>query len=222
MTRIAAGAGKSTTISCLCGMIQATSGSASMYGMNLRTQLNGIRRSMGVCPQFDILWPDLTVAEHVRFSSRRTGFFWAAANLVMLTVCVAVEQVNLVCAIKGIPRSEWLAEAERCLTQVDLHEKLTCRTKALSGGQKRKLSVALAFIGAPRIVFLDEPTSGANLVMAARSTRGCYPAIPAMALSAPMTWPAARHGPVREAPHMGGHQGKQGQPRHCPNNAFYG
>mmetsp|Transcript_6132 Transcript_6132/g.22524 ORF Transcript_6132/g.22524 Transcript_6132/m.22524 type:complete len:1227 (-) Transcript_6132:417-4097(-) len=132
MTRIAAGAGKSTTISCLCGMIQATSGSASMYGMNLRTQLNGIRRSMGVCPQFDILWPDLTVAEHV----------------------------NLVCAIKGIPRSEWLAEAERCLTQVDLHEKLTCRTKALSGGQKRKLSVALAFIGAPRIVFLDEPTSG--------------------------------------------------------------
>jgi len=126
------GAGKTTTISMLTGLIPATSGGASLFGRDLETNLGAIRSDMGYCPQHDVLWPELTVAEHLRFFA----------------------------AVKGLPVSEVEAAVDTALKMVGLTEKVNVQSSALSGGQKRKLSLSIAFMGGSRVVLLDEPTSG--------------------------------------------------------------
>ncbi|CAM9360676.1 unnamed protein product [Chrysoparadoxa australica] len=126
------GAGKTTTISMLTGMIPITSGSALVNGKDAKTQMTEIRQDLGVCPQHDILYEDMTVLEHLRMFA----------------------------AFKGVPSKEVEAEVEKMIVAVGLTEKRKAASKNLSGGQKRKLSVAIAFIGSPKMVFLDEPTSG--------------------------------------------------------------
>jgi len=85
-----------------------------------------------VCPQFDILWPSLTVAEHA----------------------------EVFAAFQGVPREAMATEVDALVHDVGLADKRNALTMTLSGGQKRKLSVVLAFMGRPKVVFLDEPTSG--------------------------------------------------------------
>lgn len=126
------GAGKTTTIHILTGMLQATSGAAYVDGHDISTDMAHIRRSLSVCPQFDILWPDITAREHLQ----------------------------LYAAIKGYSRQDAAALAEQAAAEVALEEKLDVMAGELSGGQRRKLSVAIAFLGNPAVVFLDEPTSG--------------------------------------------------------------
>jgi ATP-binding cassette subfamily A (ABC1) protein 3 len=91
-----------------------------------------IRKSMGVCPQHDVLFPELTVIEHLKMFGR----------------------------IKGLIGAELTAAVNTKIEQVGLTEKINTPSKALSGGMKRKLSLAIALIGDSKIVFLDEPTSG--------------------------------------------------------------
>eukprot|EP01083_Nonionella_stella_P090194 252000_1 len=126
------GAGKTTTINMLCGFLPPTSGHATVGGLSLRTDLASIRRILGVCPQHDILFPTLTVTEHLYFFGR----------------------------IKGIPEADLKAEIDLIIREVGLTEKVKSLSAALSGGQKRKLSVGIALMGGSKIVFLDEPTSG--------------------------------------------------------------
>ena len=126
------GAGKTTTISMLTGMIESNAGDININGLSLREGLGQIRRSMGVCPQFDILWPTLTVFEHLQIYA----------------------------AFKGIPADRADRAIFRAIKEVDLLEKTDEQSSRLSGGQRRKLSLAIAFIGGPRVVILDEPTSG--------------------------------------------------------------
>ncbi|KAK9842270.1 hypothetical protein WJX81_003820 [Elliptochloris bilobata] len=126
------GAGKTTAISILTGVLPPTAGDARISGASILTDMPAIRRSLGVCPQFDVLWPDITVAEHLR----------------------------LYAAIKGYSGRDAGAVADEAAWDVGLGEKLGTRAGELSGGQRRKLSVALAFMGDPAVVFLDEPTSG--------------------------------------------------------------
>ena len=86
----------------------------------------------GVCPQHDILYPFLTVEEHLLIFA----------------------------AFKGLSGDALKIEVETMIQAVGLTEKRKAQSRTLSGGQKRKLSVAIAFVGGSKVVFLDEPTSG--------------------------------------------------------------
>ncbi|GET89743.1 ATP-binding cassette protein subfamily A, member 8, putative [Leishmania tarentolae] len=126
------GAGKSTTINLMTGMLEADGGDCYVYGHSLRRELGAVRQEIGLCPQHNILWPQLTVREHLDYYA----------------------------AIKGLKGSEKEDAIRRLLAAVDLEDKEHYISKGLSGGQKRKLSVAVAFVGGSRLVFLDEPTAG--------------------------------------------------------------
>ncbi|EWS72165.1 ABC transporter family protein (macronuclear) [Tetrahymena thermophila SB210] len=129
------GAGKSTTISMLTGMIPPTSGTAYIKGLEITKDMDKIRSILGVCPQHDILFDSLTVKEHL----------------------------YLFAVLKGIPFREISNAVEKIIKDVDLVEKTNSLSSSLSGGQKRKLSVAIAFIGESQVVLLDEPTSGMDV-----------------------------------------------------------
>ena len=124
------GAGKTTTISVLTGLYPPTSGDCVIYGNKITTDLLSARHSMGICPQHNVLFRELTVREHIIF-------------------------FNL---IKSQSPSK--AEIIKAAADVGLADKLDTLSGALSGGMKRKLSVAVALCGDPKFLLLDEPTSG--------------------------------------------------------------
>jgi len=128
------GAGKSTTINVLTGVLPPSGGDALVFGEALSAAggMDRIRSRMGVCPQFDILWHELTGYEHVRLYG----------------------------AIKGIPRRLVKQQAGELLGRVRLTEAAGVRAGAYSGGMRRRLSVAIALLGDPEVVYLDEPTTG--------------------------------------------------------------
>jgi ABC-type multidrug transport system ATPase subunit len=127
------GAGKTTTINLLTGVLPVTAGDATVCNHSVvRGGLSAIRRLMGVCPQFDILWAELTAAEHLR----------------------------LFAALKGLPRAQWDATTAELLERTKLTPAAHRRSSTYSGGMKRRLSVAVALIGDPEVVYLDEPTTG--------------------------------------------------------------
>ncbi|KAH9245889.1 hypothetical protein BASA81_016591 [Batrachochytrium salamandrivorans] len=130
------GAGKSTTISILAGLTPATSGDALMYNLSVRHQSQRIRRSMGICPQHDILFDDLTAREHI----------------------------ELYAGIKGVARSTIKNLVEERLKVVRLHTVADVRAGTYSGGMKRRLSLVISTIGDPRVIFMDEPTTGMDPV----------------------------------------------------------
>ncbi|CAD8082367.1 unnamed protein product [Paramecium sonneborni] len=126
------GAGKTSTISMLTGLLEITKGDVIGYGFDVKTQLQELRKIMGVCPQHDILFDNLTVKEHL----------------------------ELFAQFKGMKSSEVSDQITKIIADVDLTDKTDYLSKNLSGGQKRRLSVAIAFIGNSKLVYLDEPTSG--------------------------------------------------------------
>lgn len=124
------GAGKSTLIGVLTGTHAADRGEAYLDGYSLTDESVNALESIGVCPQFDILWEDLSIVEHLYFYSR----------------------------LKGVSRQ---FEREAVQASIDLCDLESCKdkpTKKLSGGQKRRLSIAIALVSDPKVVFLDEPT----------------------------------------------------------------
>ncbi|XP_047389769.1 phospholipid-transporting ATPase ABCA3-like [Sciurus carolinensis] len=126
------GAGKSTTLSILSGLYPSTSGKAYIHGYEISQHMTEIRKSLGLCPQQDLLFNYLTVSEHLYFY----------------------------CVIKGVPRNLHLQEIDNMLSAFNLLEKRDAFSKSLSGGMKRKLSIIVALIGNSKVVILDEPTSG--------------------------------------------------------------
>ncbi|KAM3865832.1 retinal-specific phospholipid-transporting ATPase ABCA4-like [Diretmus argenteus] len=128
------GAGKTTTLSILTGLFPPTSGTAYINGRDIRTDMDIIRTSMGMCPQHNILFKYLTVKEHILFYA----------------------------LLKGRTRSQAEKEAEHMLEDLGLPHKRDEESQNLSGGMQRKLSVAMAFVGGSKIVILDEPTSGVD------------------------------------------------------------
>lgn len=126
------GAGKTTLISMLTGVTEPTAGDATFHGLSLSQDMDELRNSLGICFQHDVLYPEMTVAEHLEFYARVKGF-----------------------------RGDLLEqEVVSKMAEVGLTDKKDARSDALSGGMKRKLSVAIALLGDSALVFLDEPTSG--------------------------------------------------------------
>ncbi len=132
------GAGKSTTINMISGIYDPDEGDILLDGRSLVTDKKYLYQNIGLCQQEDIYFEYLTVEEHLRY----------------------------MCEIKGSQID--LQEINDLINKIDLAQKKNALCKTLSGGQKRKLCIALALIGNSRIILLDEPTSGMD-VMARRS-----------------------------------------------------
>ncbi|KAI1236667.1 hypothetical protein IHE44_0014920 [Lamprotornis superbus] len=128
------GAGKTTTMSILTGLFPPTSGTVLVGGLDIQTHMDSIRHRLGMCPQHNILFSHLTVAEHILLYSQ----------------------------LKGRSREEAEQELETMLEDMGLTHKRNEEAQNLSGGMQRKLSVAIAFVGEAKVVVLDEPTSGVD------------------------------------------------------------
>eukprot|EP00754_Rhynchopus_humris_P018838 Rhum_TRINITY_DN14617_c0_g1::Rhum_TRINITY_DN14617_c0_g1_i1::g.105108::m.105108/K05643/ABCA3; ATP-binding cassette, subfamily A (ABC1), member 3 len=129
------GAGKTTLINMMTGMLSPVSGDCKIWGESILSHMDIIRQSIGFCPQHNILWGTLSCEEHLMFYGR----------------------------IKGVPTEVLKARTTQMLKLVNLYEKKDCWSEVLSGGQKRKLSVACSLIGGSKLVFLDEPTAGMDV-----------------------------------------------------------
>lgn len=126
------GAGKTTTMSMLTGFIPPTKGTATVNGYDICTDIQHVRRSLGMCPQHNILFDTLTVQEHLEFFAQ----------------------------LKGCESHMVQQEVEEMINILELEPKRDSFSVTLSGGQKRKLSVGIALISGSKVVILDEPTSG--------------------------------------------------------------
>jgi ATP-binding cassette subfamily A (ABC1) protein 3 len=126
------GAGKTTTFKMLCGEVPPSSGQVYIAGFDLYQNLDQIRENIGYCPQFDALLDNLTSRDHL----------------------------ELFAALKGIPSSNAKKLIDKKLNEMNLRPFEHVCAGTYSGGNKRKLSVALAMLGNPPIVFLDEPSTG--------------------------------------------------------------
>jgi len=126
------GAGKTTTLRCCLGLTASDAGSITLAGLPVPSAAREARARTGVCPQFDNLDPDFTVAENLVVYGR---YF-------------------------GIPRSVMQERVPRLLEFAGLEDKAAARLDTLSGGMKRRLTLARALVNDPQIIFLDEPTTG--------------------------------------------------------------
>ncbi|KAM7049562.1 glucosylceramide transporter ABCA12 [Acridotheres tristis] len=130
------GAGKTTTISILTGLFPTSSGTIIVYGKDIRTDQEVIRKNMGVCMQHDVLFNYLTTKEHL-----------------LLYGYIKVPQCS---------KHELYQEVKRTLKETGLYSHRHKLAGTLSGGMKRKLSIAIALLGGSRVVILDEPTTGVD------------------------------------------------------------
>lgn len=116
----------------LIGDIQLSHGEAWVQGLSLKTSMKEVHKHIGYCPQFDALIDDLTGRETLR----------------------------LFALSRGIPRFKLEDVINKLSTDFNFTKHLDKLVKAYSGGNKRKLSTAVALLGNPVIIYLDEPTTG--------------------------------------------------------------
>jgi ABC-2 type transport system ATP-binding protein len=126
------GAGKSTTVHMLTTLLPPTSGTARVAGYDIVKQGPQVRRAIGAALQEAALDPLLTGRDHMRLQT----------------------------ALHGIPRSERAARGDELLKRVGLSLAADRKIRTYSGGMKRRLDLALALVHRPRLLFLDEPTTG--------------------------------------------------------------
>lgn len=126
------GAGKTTTVRMISCFLPPTAGMASVYGLDVRTSPREVKRMLGICPQEDNLDPDFNVLKNLLVYGR---YF-------------------------GIPGREVRLRAEELLELVQLSDRKKSAIGELSGGMKRRLILARALLNNPRVLILDEPTTG--------------------------------------------------------------
>src|SRR5437870_13287793 len=126
------GAGKSTTVHMLTTLLPPTEGTARVAGFDVVREGPQVRASIGAALQEAALDPLLTGREHLRLQA----------------------------SLQALPRDVRQARADELLRRVGLTEAADRKVKGYSGGMKRRLDLALALVHSPRILFLDEPTTG--------------------------------------------------------------
>ena len=120
----------------LTGLLTKTEGSAQIFGKDMFTQMDSVRQMMGVCPQHDVLFDLLTPEEHL----------------------------DIFYDMKGGSQDRKQEELRSLIQDIGVtFQDKTKLAMTLSGGNKRKLSVAIALCGNSRLVVLDEPTAGMDL-----------------------------------------------------------
>lgn len=129
------GAGKSTTIGIISSLVNKSSGSVQVFGYDLDTQLNQLKRQIGLVPQEFNFNQFETVRQIV---VNQAGYY-------------------------GVPRALAHERAEKYLTQLGLWDKRDEPARALSGGMKRRLMIARALLHEPKLLILDEPTAGVDI-----------------------------------------------------------
>ncbi len=126
------GAGKTTTLRMLLGLTPMTNGTLTVFGLPVPARAREVRARVGVVPQGDNLDPDFSVVENLRVYA---SYF-------------------------GLPRSQVDKRIEELLEFAALRDRRNAKTDSLSGGMKRRLTIARALINEPELVVLDEPTTG--------------------------------------------------------------
>lgn len=130
------GAGKTTTIRLLCGVLRADAGEMIIAGYDVNRQTDQARAMIGYLPQRFSLYEDLTVLENIRFFAE----------------------------VRGLKPDEWRPRSMEILAFVGLDDFKDRRAGYLSGGMKQKLGLAAALVHQPRVLLLDEPTTGVDPV----------------------------------------------------------
>ncbi len=129
------GAGKSTILNAMCGCLKPSSGSVYINGIDLYKNFDLLKKLMGYVPQSDIVYDDLTLYDMLSYTAKLR-----------------------------LPKDTTAAEREaaikRAISLVGLDEKRNSYIKALSGGQRKRASIAVELLSDPNLIFLDEPASG--------------------------------------------------------------
>ncbi len=130
------GAGKTTTIKMLTGLTKPTNGDAIVGGYSITKEPEQVKRLIGVSPQETAVAPNLSVKENL----------------------------ELICGIHGFSKEKTKAKVQELSIQFALDSILPRKAGKLSGGWQRRVSIAMALISEPRILFLDEPTLGLDVI----------------------------------------------------------
>lgn len=130
------GAGKTTTIKMLSCLIKPTSGDASVGGYSITKEPEQVKRLIGVSPQETAVAPNLSVRENL----------------------------ELICGIYGFSKEKTEKKMRELSGQFELDTILQKKAGKLSGGWQRRVSIAMALISEPKILFLDEPTLGLDVI----------------------------------------------------------
>lgn len=129
------GAGKSTILNCMCGYLKPTQGEVYINGVNLYQNFDSLKKLVGYVPQSDIVYDNLTLYDMLLYTAKLR-----------------------------LPKDTTPAEREkainRAINMVELPEKRDSLIKSLSGGQKKRASIAVELLSDPNLLFLDEPSSG--------------------------------------------------------------
>ena len=126
------GCGKTTTINCLSGLVNPSSGELKVGGHDVRKEVGNVRAILGICPQETALYPFLSGRENVELFGN----------------------------LYSVPRQVLKRNVEYAIEKVGLGDDASRRSGKYSGGMKRRLCVAMALVQDPKVVFLDEPTVG--------------------------------------------------------------
>ena len=129
------GAGKTTILNALCGYLEPTSGSVRINGMDLYENFDAIKRLIGYVPQSDIVYNDLSLHDTLRYTA-------------------------ILRLPKDTTEAEYEAAIDRAIAMVELTDKKDSLIKNLSGGQRKRASIAVELLSDPKLLFLDEPASG--------------------------------------------------------------